>query len=165
MTHTTITPIDVLLSNCYHEVISELWKKSRPKKDLTRYLELTHSKSAQRGSLPTIGNIPHDSCELSIVDTMGNWVQMMETGGGGIPGVVVDGVPGSGIGWERYALVEPGGRTQHAIANTLVALDGTPWMSIGSPGDCIFTVPEVLFSILESCWEPYKSIDAPRFCP
>ena len=158
-------PIDTLLSSSYHEVISELWKKSRPKKDLTGYLELTHSKSAQRGSLPATGHIPHDSCELSIVDNEGNWVQMMETGGGGIPGVVVDGVPGSSIGWERYAMVEPGGRTQHAIANTLIAREGEPWMGIGSPGDCIFTVPEVIFSILESGWEPYKAIDAPRFWP
>jgi gamma-glutamyltranspeptidase/glutathione hydrolase len=78
---------------------------------------------------------------------------------------VVDGVPGSGIGWERYALVEPGGRTQHAIANTIISRGGEPWMAIGSPGDCIFTIPQVLFSILECGWEPYKAIDAPRFWP
>jgi len=159
------TPIDTLLSDSYHEIIAELWKHSRPKRDLTGYLGLTHSKSAQRGSLPSTGHVPHDSCELSIVDREGNWVQMMETGGGGIPGVVVDGVPGSGIGWERYALVEPGGRTQHAIANTIVAREGKPWMSLGSPGDCIFTVPQVLFSILEHGWSHYDAIDAPRFWP
>lgn len=159
------TPIDTLLSDSYHKVIAELWKHSRPRKDLTPYLELTHSKSAQRGSLPSTGHVPHDSCELSIVDRKGNWVQMMETGGGGIPGVVVDGVPGSGIGWERYALVEPGGRTQHAIANTIVARDGEPWMCLGSPGDCIFTVPQVLYSILDHGWDHYRAIDAPRFWP
>ena len=40
--------------------------------------------------------VPHPpvgSCELSIVDREGNWVQMMNTlQGGGIPGLVVDGV-------------------------------------------------------------------------
>ncbi|MCW4012473.1 MAG: gamma-glutamyltransferase [Candidatus Bathyarchaeota archaeon] len=159
------TPIDTLLSDSYHTVIAELWKHSRPQRDLTGYLERTHSKSAQRGSLPSTGHVPHDSCELSIVDAEGNWVQMMETSGGGIPGVVVDGVPGSGIGWERYALVEPGGRTQHAIANTMVTRDGVPWMCLGSPGDCIFTVPQVLYSILEHGWDHYAAIDAPRFWP
>ena len=158
-------PLGVLLSEDYHRVTAELWKRSRPRGDLSGYLGLTHSKSAHRGSLPSTGHTPHDSCELSIVDEHGSWVQMMETGGGGIPGVVVDGVPGSGIGWERYAMVEPGGRTQHAIANTLVARGGEPWMAIGSPGDCIFTVPQVLLSILEYSWDPYQAIDAPRFWP
>jgi gamma-glutamyltranspeptidase/glutathione hydrolase len=159
------TPMETLLSPEYQKLTAELWKRSRPKVDLTVYLELTHGKAAHRAGLPSTGHVPHDSCELSIVDGEGNWVQMMETGGGGIPGVVVDGVPGSGIGWERYALVEPGGRTQHAISNTLVQRDGAPWMAIGSPGDCIFTVPQVLFSILEHGWEPYPAIDAPRFWP
>jgi gamma-glutamyltranspeptidase/glutathione hydrolase len=157
------SPFETLMSKEYHRIIAKLWKGSRPKGDLSGYLELTHGKSAHRGSLPSTGHVPHDSCELSIVDKEGNWVQMMETGGGGIPGVVVDGISGSGIGWERYAMVEPGGRTQHAIANTIVMRDGKPWMSIGSPGDCIFTVPEVLLSILEYGWEPYAAIDAPRF--
>jgi gamma-glutamyltranspeptidase/glutathione hydrolase len=158
-------PIDTLLSPEYHKVIANLWKGSRPKVDLTGYLELTHNKVTHRGSLPSTGHVPHDSCELSIVDKHGNWVQMMETGGGGIPGVVVDGVPGSGIGWERYAMVEPGGRTQHAISNTIVKQDGVPWMCIGSPGDCIFTVPQALLNILEYKWQPYEAIDAPRFWP
>jgi len=159
------TPIDILLSESYHRVIADLWKGGRPSVDLSEYLESTHSVSTIRGSLPSTMHVPHDSCELSIVDSEGNWVQMMETGGAGIPGVVVDGVPGSGIGWERYALVEPGGRTQHAISNTMVAKSGEPWMAIGSPGDCIFTVPQVLLSILEYGWEPYEAIDAPRFWP
>jgi len=158
-------PIENLLSDSYHKIIAELWKNSRPKKDLTKYLELTHNKAVHRGSFSSTGHIPHDSCELSVVDVNGNWVQMMETGGGGIPGVVVDGVPGSGIGWERYALVEPGGRTQHAISNTIVTKDGKPWMCIGSPGDCIFTVPQVLYSIIDHKWDHYSAIDAPRFWP
>jgi gamma-glutamyltranspeptidase/glutathione hydrolase len=159
------TPLDTLLSEDYHRIIADFWKGGRPRVDLSDYLRLTHSISTHRGSLPMNQHIPHDSCELSIVDKEGNWVQMMETGGAGIPGVVVDGVPGSGIGWERYALVEPGGRTQHAISNTIVSDSAGPWMALGSPGDCIFTVPQVLLSILEYEWDPYTAIDAPRFWP
>jgi gamma-glutamyltranspeptidase/glutathione hydrolase len=159
------TPLMTLLSPEYHKITAELWKGSRPLQDLSSYLELTHSPTAHRAGLPSSGHISHDSCELSIVDYEGNWVQMMETGGGGIPGVVVDGVPGGGIGWERYAMVEPGGRTQHAISNTLVMKDREPWMALGSPGDCIFTVPQVLYSVLEYGWEPYHAIDSPRFWP
>jgi gamma-glutamyltranspeptidase/glutathione hydrolase len=43
-------PLETLLSGDYHNVIADLWKKSRPKTDLTRYLELTYSKSAHIGS-------------------------------------------------------------------------------------------------------------------
>ena len=158
-------PLEALLSEEYHRATVQLWKSGRPSKDLSGYLRLTHGKPSHAGSLPSTGHVPHDSCELSIVDRHGNWVQMMETGGGGIPGVVVDGVPGSGIGWERYAMVEPGGRTQHAIANTIVIRGDEPWMALGSPGDCIFTVPQVLVSVLGHGWEPYPAIDAPRFWP
>jgi gamma-glutamyltranspeptidase/glutathione hydrolase len=157
------TPIDELLSEKYLDVTASLWRGSRPVKDLTSYVELTRSKPFYDYVKPP--RKVHDSCELSIVDREGNWVQMMETGGGGIPGTVVDGVPGSGIGWERYALAEPGGRTQHAICNTIVTRGGEPWLAIGSPGDCIFTVPEVLLSILGYGWAPYRAIDAPRFWP
>jgi gamma-glutamyltranspeptidase/glutathione hydrolase len=38
-------------------------------------------------------------------------------------------------------------------------------MALGSPGDCIFTVPQVLVSVLGNGWEPYPAIDAPRFWP
>lgn len=158
-------PLEALLSEEYLRATAQLWKSGRPRKDLSGYLSLTHGKPAHTGSLPSTGHVPHDSCELSIVDGYGNWVQMMETSGGGIPGVVVDGVPGSGVGWERYAMVEPGGRTQHAIANTIVTRGDEPWMGLGSPGDCIFTVPQVLVSVLGHGWEPYPAIDAPRFWP
>jgi gamma-glutamyltranspeptidase/glutathione hydrolase len=122
---------------------------------------------------PRVG---HDSCELSIVDKEGNWVEMMDTGnGGGIPGLVIDGVVNSGTlfrtsesqtGTGRFGwIVEPGARTRHAIANTLVLRDGEPWLVIGSPGDCIFTVPQALLNILEFGMDPYSAIDAPRFWP
>lgn len=158
-------PLDDLLSAEYLETIANLWKGSRPKRDLSGFLDKIYSESFHLATLPGRTREVSDSCELSVVDMHGNWVQMMETGGGGIPGVVVDGVPGSGIKWERYAVSEPGGRTQHAIANTLIAREGKPWMALGSPGDCIFTVPQVLLNILEFDMDIYDAIDAPRFWP
>jgi gamma-glutamyltranspeptidase/glutathione hydrolase len=62
-------------------------------------------------------------------------------------------------------VVEPGARTRHAIASTMVLADGAPWMSLGSPGDCIFTIPVTLINILEYKMSPYDAVDAPRFWP
>jgi gamma-glutamyltranspeptidase/glutathione hydrolase len=169
-------PTEVLLSKDYHRLIAQLWRKSRPKIDLTDFLRLTVDRTALIAGLPSFPQIPHDSCELSIVDQYGNWVEMMNTGnGGGLPGMVIDGVVNHGttirtseaiIGTGRFGwIVEPGARTRHAIANTLVLRDGTPWLAMGSPGDCIFTVPQVLLNILEFRLDPYSAADAPRFYP
>jgi len=168
-------PVETLLSKDYHRHIASLWRGSRPRVDLTEFLRLTAGEAALSAGLPSRGRKVHDSCELSIVDEEGNWVEMMNTGnGGGIPGVVVDGVKNGGTtvrtemetGTGRFGwIVEPGARTRHAIANTLVLEDGRPRLAIGSPGDCIFTVPQALLNILEYGMDPYPAIDAPRFWP
>jgi gamma-glutamyltranspeptidase/glutathione hydrolase len=168
-------PVDVLLSKDYHRLIAGLWRGSRPKIDLTDFLRLTIGEAAMNASLPSSEKQVHESCELSIVDEQGNWVQMMNTGnGGGVPGMVVDGVKCGGTtvlaqevtGTGRFGwVVEPGARTRHAIANTFVLDDGRPWLAIGSPGDCIFTVPQALLNVLEFEMDPYPAVDAPRFWP
>jgi gamma-glutamyltranspeptidase/glutathione hydrolase len=169
-------PIEVLLSKKYHRLVAQLWRGSRPKIDMTEFLRLSAGKIALMTGLPTPHRYVHDSCELSIVDQHGNWVEMMNTGnGGGIPGTVIDGVVNHGTvirtsetltGTGRFGwVVEPGARTRHAIANTLVLKDGKPWMAIGSPGDCIFTVPQTLLNILKFDMDPYSAVDAPRFWP
>ncbi len=168
-------PVDVLLSKNYHRLIARLWRGSRPRVDLTDFLRLTTGKAAMYAGLPSSKTQVHDSCELSVVDEQGNWVEMMNTGnGGGVPGMVIDGVKCGGTtilaqevtGTGRFGwVVEPGARTRHAIANTMVLDDGRPWLAIGSPGDCIFTVPQALLNILEFCMEPYPAVDAPRFWP
>ena len=168
-------PVGTLLSKEYHGHIARLWRGSRPRVDLTEFLRLSVGEAALSAGLPSSGRRAHDSCELSIVDGEGNWVEMMNTGnGGGIPGVVVDGVKNGGTtvktevetGTGRFGwIVEPGARTRHAIANTLVLEDGRPCLAIGSPGDCIFTVPQALLNILEYGMDVYPAIDAPRFWP
>ena len=168
-------PVDALTSREYHRIIAELWRQSRPRADLTDFLRLTVGKAALEAGLPSTERAVHDSCELSIVDERGNWVQMMNTGnGGGVPGMVVDGVKCGGTtvlaqevtGTGRFGwVVEPGARTRHAIASTMVLEDGSPRLAIGSPGDCIFTVPQALLNILEFGMEPYPAVDAPRFWP
>lgn len=169
-------PVKTILSKQYHKLVAQIWRSSQPKIDLTEFLTLTNSKTAMMANLSTPPRVGHDSCELSIVDKEGSWVEMMDTGnGGGIPGLVIDGVVNSGTlfrtsesqtGTGRFGwIVEPGARTRHAIANTLVLRDGEPWLAIGSPGDCIFTVPQALLNILEFGMDPYSAIDAPRFWP
>jgi gamma-glutamyltranspeptidase/glutathione hydrolase len=168
-------PVDVLLSKDYHRLIARLWRGSRPRVDLTDFLGLTAGEAAMHAGLPPSKTQVHDSCELSVVDEQGNWVEMMNTGnGGGVPGMVIDGVKCGGTtilaqevtGTGRFGwVVEPGARTRHAIANTMVLDEGRPWLAIGSPGDCIFTVPQALLNILEFGMEPYPAVDAPRFWP
>ncbi|MCX6655234.1 MAG: gamma-glutamyltransferase [Candidatus Bathyarchaeota archaeon] len=168
-------PVDVLLSKEYHRIIAALYRGSKPRVDLSDWLRLSLSKASLEAGLPVGERKPHDSCELSVVDAEGNWVQMMNTGnGGGIPGLVIDGVNGGGTaintsdvtGTGRFGtVVEPGARTRHAIASTMVLRDGVPWLSLGSPGDCIFTVPVTLINILEYKMSPYAAVDAPRFWP
>lgn len=168
-------PVDTLLSREYHRVVADLWRGSRPKVDLTDFLRLTVGKASLYAGLASTDRPVHDSCELSIVDSEGNWVEMMNTGnGGGVPGMVVDGVKCGGTtvlaqevtGTGRFGwVVEPGARTRHAIANTMVLGDGEPWLALGSPGDCIFTVPQALLNILEYGMAPYPAVNAPRFWP
>lgn len=168
-------PVDLLLSKEYHRLMAGLWKGSRPRVDLSDFLRLTVGEAAIHAGHSSSGRAAHESCELSVVDERGNWVEMMNTGnGGGVPGMVVDGVVCGGTtvrtqevtGTGRFGwVVEPGARTRHAIANTFVLDGGEPWLAMGSPGDCIFTVPQALLNILEFGMEPYPAVDAPRFWP
>lgn len=168
-------PIDDLLSRNYHSHLARLWRHSRPRVDLTDFLSLTVGEAALTAGLPSRNRTAHDSCELSIVDGEGNWVQMMNTGnGGGVPGMVIDGVTCGGTvviaseatGTGRFGwMVEPGARTRHAIASTFIMRNGEPYLGVGSPGDCIFTVPQTLINLLEYDMDPYSAVDAPRFWP
>lgn len=164
-------PSETLLSRDFHRYLARSLRESRPRIDMTRHIEMVAGPNAltPAGGPP---KQPAGSCELSIVDETGNWVQMMNTlQSGGIPGEVVDGVPMVGshamsrldaaiAGW-----FTGGGRLRAVIGNTLVLRDGKPWLSMGSPGNVHCTVPQVLSNILDFGMDPYQAEDAPRMLP
>jgi gamma-glutamyltranspeptidase/glutathione hydrolase len=166
-------PTDLWLSSDFQRQQAELLRRSKPTVDLTRHVELVappHSLAAaglQKDQKP-----PTSSCELSLVDADGNWVQMMNTlQSGGIPGEVVDGVPmvGSHSQMHMRAYIAGwftgGGRMRTVLGHTFVLRDGKPWISLGTPGNVYCTMPQVLANLLDFGMDPYEAIDAPRMLP
>jgi gamma-glutamyltranspeptidase/glutathione hydrolase len=112
------------------------------------------------------------SCELSIVDPQGNWVQMMNTlQSGGIPGSVVDGVIMVGshaqtrmdspiAGWFSGDC-----RMRSVYGSTIVLKQGRPILSLGTPGNVHCTIPQVLSNVLDFGMDPYDAADTPRMLP
>jgi gamma-glutamyltranspeptidase/glutathione hydrolase len=165
-------PTETLMSPDYHRFLADILRRSVPKVDLTRHVEL----SAPPGSLAAAGlrkpEQPVGSCELSLVDQQGNWVQMMNTlQSGGIPGEVVDGVVmnGSNANWRLDAAIAGfltgGGRMRSTMSNTIVLKEGKPILSLGSPGNIQCSVPQVLSNVLDYGMDPYEAEDAPRMLP
>ena len=77
-------PTDLWLSDDHHRYVAHLLKRSRPKVDLTEHVKVTSGKPAMVAAGLPVGapDKPptyRGSCELSIVDEQGNWVQMMNT--------------------------------------------------------------------------------------
>jgi len=171
------SPQDIWLSSDHHKHIAEILRRSRPKVDMTEHVRVTAGNPALAAiGLPTKGgskSLPvTGSCELSIVDTEGNWVQMMNTlQSGGIPGIVVDGVPmvGSHAVTDMSASIAGwfagGGRLRLPIGNTIVLKDGRPWLSLGTPGNVHVTIPQVLSNILDHGLAPEDAVAAPRMLP
>jgi len=171
------SPRSTWTSPAFHKHLAEILKMSKPKVDLSNHVKLTSGIPALAAAgLPTAGpgkaDQPAGSCELSIVDAQGNWVQMMNTlQSGGIPGQVIDGVPmvGSHAGFDMGAGINawlaPGARIRSVIGNTIVLKDGKPVLSLGTPGNVHCTVPQVLSRILDFGMEPYDAAVAPRMLP
>ena len=171
------SPVDVWLSREHHRAIASVLRRSRPKVDLTEHVRVTAGNPALAAAgLPTAGPDKQPpvigSCELSIVDPAGNWVQMMNTlQSGGIPGVVVDGVPMVGshaVSDMSYSIAgwfTGGGRLRLPIGNTIVLKGGRPWLSLGTPGNVHVTIPQVLSNVLDHGMDPYAAAAAPRMLP
>jgi gamma-glutamyltranspeptidase/glutathione hydrolase len=163
-------PSETLMSPAFHGLLAEVLRASRPKADLSAHVELVHGKPAlAAGGSPLE---PAGSCEISVVDAEGNWVQLMHTlQTGGIPGEVVGGVPMVGSharstldavtgGW-----FTGGGRLNSSMGHTFVLRDGRPVWSLGTPGNVYWTVPQVLSNRLDYGLDPYAAEDAPRLLP
>jgi gamma-glutamyltranspeptidase/glutathione hydrolase len=169
--------IDTLVDDDFHRAAARLIKGLKPKIDLTEHARLTAGPGGAHAGVPTGANShskqPTGSCELAVVDAEGNWVQMMDTlQGGGIPGMVIDGIPMvgahatfSGISGMISGVIAPGARQRSVIGNTMVLKDGKPVLSLGSPGNVHCTVPQVLTYLLDFDMEPYAAGDAPRMLP
>jgi len=91
---------------------------------------------------------------------------------GGIPGIVLEGIPmvGShatftGMSGFMDAKVVKGIRPRCVIGNTMVFQDGKPVISLGSPGNVHCTVPQVLTYLLDYRFDPYQAADAIRMLP
>ncbi|MCJ7625862.1 MAG: gamma-glutamyltransferase family protein [Anaerolineaceae bacterium] len=170
-------PVEHWLSSAYHKMVADIIWHSRPRVDLTNHIRLTSgAPSLVAAGLPAAGaGTPHPpvgSCELSIVDPQGNWAQVMNTlQGGGIPGVVVDGVPMVGSHARSNLMADisgwftGGGRIKSIIGSTFVLRDGQPWLGMGTPGNVYGTMPQVLSSILDYGIDPYEASVLPRMDP
>jgi gamma-glutamyltranspeptidase/glutathione hydrolase len=174
-------PSDVWMDDDFHAKIARILEKSRPKSgvDLTKHVELTTGKAQLQAfgwatGAPSGGaKQPSGSCELTCVDRNGNWVQMMNTlQSGGIPGMVVEGVPMIGshaffamsasiAGW----LGVPGYRMRSVMGNTIVLKDGKPFLSMGTPGNVHCTIPQMLSTVLDYGKDPYEATVLPRMLP
>jgi gamma-glutamyltranspeptidase/glutathione hydrolase len=175
------TPLDVWMSDEYHATLAALLKRTRPRAsvDLTKHVQLTTNPSLLRafGWAPARNDDkpkqPSGSCELSCVDAQGNWVQMMDTlQSGGIPGMVVDGVPmiGSHVQFSMQAAIAgwlglPGSRMRSVMSNTMILKDGKPVHSLGSPGNVHCTVPQMISNLLDYSYDPYTAAVLPRMLP
>ncbi|MBW2368151.1 MAG: gamma-glutamyltransferase [Deltaproteobacteria bacterium] len=172
-------PLDELLDSRYHKFIAGIIQGARPKVDLTSHVAMTAIPGGMGGFTGTGGeptganshqDQPSGSCELSIVDTGGNWVQMMNTlQSGGIPGMVIDGIPMVGSHASFNIINSPmdqklvkGARMRTVMGNTIVFKDGKPCISMGSPGNVHCTVPQVLTNVLDFKMTPYDAAAAPR---
>ncbi len=171
-------PVEEWLSPDYHAYLARVLKKSMPKIDLTKHVELTSGKPAMAAAgLPTTApdeNPPsRGSCELSIVDPQGNWVEMMHTlQGGGIPGMVVGGVPMYGSSASTTNMTSAisgwlvgGGRLKDCTGHTMVLRGGEPWMALGTPGFPHILTLQVLANVLEFGMDPNEASLAPRMYP
>lgn len=172
------TPVDVLLDSGYHESIARMLEHSRPKVDLSGHLRLTRGplRVSARGTAEP--KQPAGSCELSIVDRHGNWLQMMNTlQGGGIPGAVVGGVPmvgshallgsmGSSIqGLSFSGWLYEGARIRSLMGCSLVLEAGAPVLSLGTPGKPDCAVVQVLSHVLDHGLDIPRALDMPRMLP
>jgi gamma-glutamyltranspeptidase/glutathione hydrolase len=97
-----------------------------------------------------------------IVDAEGNWISSLHTGHGGAPGIFIDGIRATGSGFPAQT-AGPGRRVTPNSTGTIVAKDGKPWLSLGSPGVPPQPVSEVLVNIIDFGMDPKEAAAAVRF--
>ncbi len=160
----------------YHEYWARMIKSYQPKIDLTGHMKLTTKTSiANNTGIPRVTATDYQapeksgSCELSIVDKDGNWVQMMNTlQGGGIPGMVIGGVPmiGNHSSTNSFKMMDiklvPKARQRLIMGNTMLLKDGKPILQLGTPGSPPHTQAQALCNLIFFGMEPYQAVSEPR---
>ncbi|MDB5586214.1 MAG: Gamma-glutamyltranspeptidase [Devosia sp.] len=163
-----------IMDSSYHRSLAAMIAASRPKVDLTNHVRLTTGAAAfaASGWNSAKSKAPVGSCEISIVDKDGNWLQMMNTvQSGGIPGMAVGGVAMMGSHEQTSMNAHfsnwrtPGARMRNILGNTFVMRDGKPWLALGTPGNVYATVAQMLVNILDFGMTPDAASDAPRMLP
>jgi len=165
---------ETMMDPAFHRSLANLIKASRPRVDLTEHVRLTTGAAAfaASGWNSAKTKAPVGSCEISIVDAEGNWLQMMNTvQSGGIPGMAVDGVAMMGSHEQTSMAAHfsnwrvPGVRMRNILGNTFVMKHGRPWLALGTPGNVYATVAQMLCNILDFGMDPQAASDAPRMLP
>ncbi len=177
---TTVSETDFALYTdpTYHAYWAKIIEGYRPKIDLTDHMKLTNKISVAKGKgLPNLnfdGYQPppehkSGSCELSIVDEEGNWLQMMNTlQGGGIPGMVIGGVPmiGNHSSTNSFRMMDiklvEGARQRLIMGHTMLLKDGKPVLTLGTPGSPPNTQAQALCNLIFFGMDPYEAISSPR---
>lgn len=166
------SPVEQWLSPDYHRAIANILRESQPKVDLSEHVRLTFGQAAMRASGNALPKQPVGSCELSVVDGQGNWVQLMSTlQSGGIPGMVVDGVNMVGSHARpnmRYLIsgwLTGNGRIKNGLGNTIILKDNKPVYALGTPGNVHVTTPQVISNLLDYGMSPDVAVDLPRMLP
>jgi gamma-glutamyltranspeptidase / glutathione hydrolase len=163
-------PSGTLMDRSFHQALADVLSNSRPNVDMSRHVEICTS--GRLRSAQSVLQQPPGSCESAIIDSSGNWVQMMNTWqGGGIPGEVIEGVPMVGshaTTWQGSDLCgwySGGGRNRTIIASTFILKNGSPWLSLGSPANGCRTAPLVISNLLDYGMSPEEAEDLPRLMP
>lgn len=97
-------------------------------------------------------------------------MQLMNTlQSGGIPGMVIGGVPmvGShatfaGVSGHFDIKLVPGARLRTIVGNTMIVRDGAVAYGFGTPGNVFCTIPQVIANLLDFGMSPEAAITAPR---
>lgn len=166
---------DLFRDPTYHAYLARLIESNKPKVDLSEHMKLS-SKPGARGSIPGATFASDDrpkascgSCEISIVDEQGNWLQIMNTiQGSGIPGVVVGGVPmgGSSAGTNGFEGMQvklvQGARTRLIMGHTMILKGQKPILMTGSPGNPSFSQAQMLTNLLFYKMDPFTAGFMPR---
>jgi gamma-glutamyltranspeptidase/glutathione hydrolase len=161
-------PSSVWLSKDYAKFGAELVKNTTvlPGVDLTPPEKVTESRrESEKDRLARIIGpleILDESNHNVIVDAEGNWISSLHTGHGGAPGIFIDGIRATGSGFPGQT-AGPGRRVSPNSTGTIVAKDGKPWLSLGSPGVPPQPVSQVLVNIIDFGMHPKDAAAAVRF--